>query len=283
MQEYLKDGRMPISELYKYYDRLEEAGWIKEEIFDYKRSLRTYAYRTKKKGGAIWLLAGIHGEEPAGPNAIALSIDKIIKFGNKFPMIVIPLLNPSGYYRDWRHIHRRRFTNKNRWYCNDIGDADMVLIDSNGKPKGNKPDCVAAGKLVRYIIEKSKSYRPRATINLHEDEKLDKGYVYSHGKYGENDKVAKKVLKILEKHIPMSHKGKTRFGEEIVNGIVAVKEDGSIDEMLGAEKIRINGKITKWNNATSVIVVETPLKNIKLNKRIEAHAEIIRNLDRLYH
>jgi hypothetical protein len=36
-----------------------------------KIALPIIALRTPKKGKALWVISGIHGEEPAGPNAIS--------------------------------------------------------------------------------------------------------------------------------------------------------------------------------------------------------------------
>jgi hypothetical protein len=84
--DYTADGRKPFSELCKSFDELEKDGWIKEVITISKRdrnghtmALPVLSYRTPETGAATWILSGIHGEEPAGPTAIAEGIDHIKK------------------------------------------------------------------------------------------------------------------------------------------------------------------------------------------------------------
>src|SRR3989338_2254102 len=61
------------------------------------------ALTTKKRGPALWLIAGIHGEEPAGPNALILSMDKIIELGKTRSIVLFPLGNPHGYHKNFRY------------------------------------------------------------------------------------------------------------------------------------------------------------------------------------
>ena len=69
------------------------------------RPLPIIALRSPKKGPAIWVLAGIHGEEPAGPNAVAAAIADIAMLGEHRPVVLLPLLNPHGYARNWRYLN----------------------------------------------------------------------------------------------------------------------------------------------------------------------------------
>jgi len=63
--------------------------------------------------------------------------------------------------------------------------------------------------------------------------------------------------------------GKTRFGEEIKNGVIGPVADGSIDELLTA------------HGAQTVIVVETPTIGVPLEKRVAAHGRIIQAYEEL--
>ena len=69
--------------------------------------LPVIALRSPTHGPAIWILAGIHGEEPAGPIAVADAIDDIAKLGAMRPVVLMPLLNPHGYARNWRYLNAR--------------------------------------------------------------------------------------------------------------------------------------------------------------------------------
>lgn len=73
------DGRTPIESLYRAWLGLVDRGWTAELIVDSQPSgttapLPIVALHSPVAGPAVWLLAGIHGEEPAGPNAIAETI-----------------------------------------------------------------------------------------------------------------------------------------------------------------------------------------------------------------
>ncbi len=74
MSDYTADGRLPLASLQRAFDLLATPhGWLRETVHVYPddASLAISAWRTPQRGEALWLLAGIHGEEPAGPNAIA--------------------------------------------------------------------------------------------------------------------------------------------------------------------------------------------------------------------
>ena len=69
------DGRAPIESIYRACLGLVESGWTAEVIAKSQppgtpAPLPIIALRSPKAGPAVWILAGIHGEEPAGPNAV---------------------------------------------------------------------------------------------------------------------------------------------------------------------------------------------------------------------
>ncbi len=76
------DGRKPVEELYGAYTSLLEKGWQLDIIIQSQPQGREYALpiialRTPHSGKACWILSGIHGEEPAGPNAIAPRLTRL--------------------------------------------------------------------------------------------------------------------------------------------------------------------------------------------------------------
>ena len=113
---YKKDSRMPITEVYRKLSRLKDSLWIDEVICSQRVDLKEYkrkflpilGFRTRLKGDALWIISGIHGEEPAGVNAIAKNIKFLNKLAKKIPIVLIPLANPSGYRRDWRYPTLKR-------------------------------------------------------------------------------------------------------------------------------------------------------------------------------
>ena len=82
-------------------------------------------------------------------------------------------------------------------------------------------------------------------------------------------------------------KGRTRFEELIREGVVVDEngqpvKDGSIDELLAAEKIIIAGEVVAKPGALTVLVIETPITNVPLARRIEAHSSVIKRLPSLW-
>jgi len=92
--EYVADGRRPFSELHKAFSGLTERGWTLDVITESQpagteRPLPIIALRSPVEGKALWLLAGIHGEEPAGPNALFTVLDDIAALGERYPVVLM--------------------------------------------------------------------------------------------------------------------------------------------------------------------------------------------------
>jgi len=91
VRPFLDDGREPIEKLVGAYDKLFEYGMEKDLICTQKCrkegyedvSFPIFGYHSKEKNHkTLWLVSGVHGEEPPGPEAIAAGIDFSI-FGPK--------------------------------------------------------------------------------------------------------------------------------------------------------------------------------------------------------
>lgn len=301
IETYKENGRPFFEELYLAYSRLkEEYGWEWkifhwQEVIDDKGNplegaepLPILALWTPDAGEAIWVVAGIHGEEPAGPTAIAENIDFLGELGEKVPIVTIPFNNPRGYRINWRYPNEPRDLEKGK----SVGDSEHYLLDPKRPhlPRRSEPICPEAQALTAKVLELARTHPPKLSINLHEDESLSGPYIYSQGELGAEDPVAQMIVQILIKSgINLQMSGSTRRGEPIENGIVASEiHDGSLDELLATEKIFLNGKVVEKIPATSVIVVETPTKLIPsdeptpLEKRVAAHREIILSLEEFW-
>jgi hypothetical protein len=284
---YKKDGRMPVKDIFKSYSKLKESLWVDESICCQKVGIkgRRYipipAFRTRHKGDALWIISGIHGEEPAGVNAIAKNIKYINKLAKKMPIVLLPICNPSGYIRDWRYPYQKR--RKRGCISPSVGDSEHYLLNKKGKARAKKPGIKEAEEITAYVIKHFKKYKPLVVLDLHEDESAKKFYIYSQGKLKNYDPIARKVVGVLKKQgFRLYEKGKTSFGEKIIKGVVSNIEDGSIDELLSAEKIIVHGNIKKGPDAKSVVVVETKTVDIPLKKRVKAHSYIIRSAKEIY-
>jgi predicted deacylase len=287
LKTYSQDGRWPIEKLYQSFSGLEKKfGWRVEKIYEQKVGkalLPILGLRTRKEGKSLWLIAGIHGEEPAGPVALAQNVEFLGKLGQKMPIVLLPLCNPSGYLRDWRYPNEYRNEKKGK----SVSDSGHLLPDlkSPTKPRTKKPACHEAKALTFWVIKISKKYYPQLVIDFHEDEdkKDESFYIYFLGEQGADDQVAREVVKILLDHgFSIQMHGKTRFGEKIKNGIVANISDGSIDELLAAKKIIFKDKVVPGPSAERVVTIETSTVGVPLEKRVKAHSEILCSVEKFF-
>ena len=302
MGDDVKDGRMSVADLVRAYKSLGEGA---NPLFEVKKVIdqqlseiegpTTYPIvriASAVRGPALWLLAGVHGEEPAGPNAIAQKLVVLNDLAwNNIPVVVYPLLNPAGYAHDWRYFDARRGSGTT------VADPDHVLpVDKRGvKTFANEPASRYAEAIIGDMLDLCHSYPPRLVFDLHEDEDLgpedhpDKNpYIYVHGEHAWHSPISREVCEILKREgAILRHEGKTRFGEEIRDGVVHGGHDRSVDDFLTrAEIIHTDEsghrKRVRGPNAELAVVVETRIDAIPLENRVHCHASILENLINLF-
>jgi hypothetical protein len=285
------DGRMSLVDLYhKQHELRQQPGWVLDEIFREdvtltggdRLGLPSNCLRTARKGSALWILAGIHGEEPAGPNALAENIAALDALSRKgIPLVVLPLLNPAGYQRNWRYPDVAVYSEAQPG--SSVGDSDHLLPDDKGAPRRGAAACRQSEMLTAYVLRLAHDYPPVLSLDLHEDNLLEKGYLYSQGRYGASDAVAQAIVRLFVKNrIPILMEGKTRFGEAVSGGIVSATKDGSIDELLSAPKVLVDGVAKRGPSGSSVLVLETSSMNTALAERKKVHAAVLASLEELW-
>jgi len=278
------DGRRPIGELYADYLGLLEQGWALDVIVESRPAgtevaLPIVALRSPQAGQAVWLLSGIHGEETAGPNAIAAAMADIAELGARHPVVLMPLLNPQGYARNWRYLNVPVYSETVDGQS--VGDSSHLLPVEPGStesraPRASSPEAAA---ITAYVLRMAASYPPRYSIDLHEDDLIDEGYVYSQGIEGPADPLALLAVDILKSNgIPLKLDGQTRFGEPIEGGIIGPVTDSSIDELMSAGTVLVGGRSMPGPAAGTVLVFETPAAAIAFEQRVAAHLALIRRL-----
>jgi predicted deacylase len=243
------------------------------------QSLPIRVLRTDRKGPAVWLLAGIHGEEPAPPDAVAASTAAIAALAERgIPMVVFPLCNPVGYLRGWRYPDAAE-----RRLGHSVGDSDHLLLDKAGKPRLPAPASPQSAALTAKVRELARDYPPVLSVDLHEDDSLPAGYIYSQGRAGCADPAAKAVLaKMRQLKYPVKLSGQTDFDEKIRGGIICDVNDGSIDELVAAAQVYAEGRVQAGPAGGSVIVVETSSMKAALPRRARLHRAIIGMLAELF-
>ncbi|PWB69844.1 MAG: hypothetical protein C3F15_14465 [Holophagae bacterium] len=278
------DGRLPLQQLAASWLRLVDAGWQLDLIAESKppgttTALPIVALRSPTPGAAVWILTGIHGEEPAGPNAVAAAIDDLAALGDTLPVVLLPLLNPHGYARNWRYLDLPTFSDTADGHS--VGDSSHLLPDpaEPGRPRAGAASSPEADAVTRYVVRTSAAYPPLISIDLHEDDLVTAGYVYSQGELGTSDPLAQAAVAVLREHgIAIQLDGQTRFGETIVGGIIGPVTDSSIDELIGATSILVDGRAQAGPSAHTVLVFETPAKELPLDRRVAAHLTLLRRL-----
>jgi hypothetical protein len=288
---YTADGRLSLVDLYRAQCELQrDPGWVLEELFREELTLAggerialpASCLRTARTGPALWILAGIHGEEPAGPNAVAERLPALAALDRRgIPIVVMPLLNPLGYQRNWRYPDVAIYSERNPG--SSVGDSDHLLPDDKGKPRRALAVSRQARSVTTRVVDLARVYPPVLALDLHEDNLLRQGYLYSQGATGANDPAAAAIVAIFRKHgfaILMS--GKTRFGETVRDGIVSGVKDGSIDELLSAKEILVGGSRRAGPAGRSILVLETSLMNTPLADRQKVHETILDSLEALW-
>jgi hypothetical protein len=98
------------------------------------------------------------------------------------------------------------------------------------------------------------------------------------------------VIRLLETTgIPIRREGRTRFGEPIVDGVISRDDaggpirDGSIDELLAAPVVFIDGGQRPGPSAATVIVAETPaFAGSQFTLRVAAQGAVVQRTPELW-
>ncbi len=290
METFSEDGRASLHDLYATYLSLsEEYGWNLEIAYNQQFptqygtiELPILSFTSPAKGDSIYLLSGVHGEEPAGPNAIAKAVSILAEQGTYLPIILIPLCNPAGYVRDWRYFDEYR----NRDTGNSIGDSEHHILNPLNQrvPKKYLPSSVYAEKFTEYLIQKSLQHQGILWIDIHEDTFLkDGGYIYTQGKKTDSDEVLELLSRLIQEGgLPLQQSGITSFGETVDKGIIYDIHDGAIEDLVFDRKIFYKGRIIEGPQIPKVYTLETPVEDFPLIIRVNTYVNILYNLPAIY-
>lgn len=223
------DGRPAIGELYGNCDRLRVAGWNKAEITAQVTAegdgLPIYAYFNSNSVDYV-LIGGIHGREPAGAIANSRYVGKLLQLGQDRRILLLPLLNPWGYFRHTRYGPNGQ----------SVTDSDHLL---GRLPAAASPEAAA---ITGFVLNGIAINPGAAVLDLHEDPVYEApdyhlegagSYLYISGENCLSHPVSQRVIRYLKTcPLPLITDGVTRFGEKLVDGVIVNTEDGSIDELL---------------------------------------------------
>ncbi len=294
--DFTSDGRATLAQLADRFESLSiDHGWHRETIYAYPdgEGLAIRAWRTAQRGEALWILAGIHGEEPAGPNAIASNLAPIVELaGAGVPVVLIPLANPKAYRSNWRYPNTAERDWRKGGYS--VGDAESLLpdLERGTGPRAAAPPGPETQALTQFVLRLAREYPPRLVLDLHEDElSTEGGYIYSQGTRPDDNPVGAEIIRLLEaSHIPIRQSGRTRFDEPITGGVISRDDkgapirDGSIDELLASREVFVDGRKIPGPAACTVIVVETPaFAGSRFDLRMAAQGAVLRHVQELWH
>ncbi len=223
------DGRQAVAELHRRDDERRDAGWprapVVNKVTEDGEQFPVHAYFNARRVDHV-LIAGIHGREPAGPMALAAYVERLADLGRDRAILLLPLLNPWGYAG---HV---RYGPGGQSVC----DCDHVL------GRAAEPACPEAGAIAHFVLDGIEIGAGAAVLDLHEDPAYEApdyhleghgSYVYVAGAGALEHPATKRVIDCLARSaLPLVREGVTRFGERLVDGVIADTEDGSIDEML---------------------------------------------------
>ena len=261
------DGRPSLQEIYAAWSKGIPSTWITKQVSSQTLTLPSgeivqapiFAYYNAPAVDAV-LLGGIHGREPAGAVALMREIEFIVEQGKTKPLVVMPLLNPWGYFNHIRYGPSG---------CS-VTDCDYVL------GRGSAPLCQESVDITRFLTQDIKVNPGAGVLDLHEDPGYEAGgvphlatgtYLYIIGSDARKHPIVKRVKELLQScPLPLMQSGVTRFNEAIKEGIIENSSDGSIDEFLSVL------------GATPVLTLETLLLEETmpaLNGRVEVYQEVI--------
>lgn len=280
------DGRAPIESIYRAALSLVERGWTAEVVAESAPEgtdspLPILALRSPKAGPAVWILSGIHGEEPAGPNAIAAAIEDIARLGAERPVVLLPLLNPQGYARNWRYLNVATYSDEVDGHS--VGDSSHLLPspDDPARPRSPAASSPEAAAITAWILARQADYPAVISLDLHEDNLIHEGYVYSQGVHGAKEELAITAVGVLrDNKVPIKMDGTTRFDEPVSRGIIGPVADSSIDELMSARQVVVGGEVRPGPAAETVLVLETPAAALPLAQRVKAQAALLELLSK---
>ncbi len=112
------------------------AGFAEEELIPTADGPVSVWTRARPAAKRIYLSAGIHGDEPAGPLAL-LDLMRSGFFGDSFEWILCPALNPGGLARNQRENADGMDLNRDYWKCESPEvRAHVAWLDA-----ADPPDC----------------------------------------------------------------------------------------------------------------------------------------------
>ncbi|MGV8172095.1 MAG: hypothetical protein ACP5OA_05375 [Candidatus Woesearchaeota archaeon] len=240
-------------------------------------SLPIIGIHNDKVGPAIWILSGMYGDEPSGPNMLARNIGEIAKALSNVPTVILPLCNPHGYRLNQSFLDDALDKTEGL----SVDNASHVLIDD--KPGGTRyiegynprseANSYEAEHIVSYLLTQNTIRPPTMVIDLQEIDS-SKGHIESYGtKRYENTRI-QEIVRAIARTVDMTQFANGEENQRIISSIRYPIKDNSIAEFAAAKKI-LYGGIMKGIGAKNVIKTRIPSLYIPLENRIQAQKDAL--------
>jgi len=158
--------------------------------------------------GGLMLMAGFHGEEPAGPLILLHHLHHILgtALDLKVPLCIYPVVNPHGFDHHVRTTLDGAYTNAGFIHGEDPTGPETALL---------------AADMARF--------KPRVFLDLHEDDRETRTYLYAFGDVA----LAGELVETLGSFVPhvdgeLSHDGALRAS----GGQIRDHHDGSAEDFM---------------------------------------------------
>jgi hypothetical protein len=194
------------------------------------------------RDGAIYISAGIHGDEPAGTEALITWAERNTRILRSRPFLLVPCINPWGLVNNSRMDSRRR-------------DLNRSFQD----------DSVAEIAALKRLIGRR---RFALSLTLHED--YDGVGLYVYELEGATPYWGEALLETARPHIPPDLRPMIE-GREAASGLVRRELDMSLFKDIGLPE----AVYLYLMGCRRVFTIETP-SEYGLDRRIQAHVAVIR-------
>jgi hypothetical protein len=156
----------------RLWEKLERQGWKREVICEGEDGpVVGWSYLEKEHAPLVYLSAGIHGDEPAGPLAVKALLDGGLSL--EWNWLVCPMLNPSGFARGTRSDALGRDLNRDYFFRESL-------------------------EVRSHVAWMEKFPIPTLMISLHEDWEATGFYFYEINQCEDRPERARRLLQAVE-------------------------------------------------------------------------------------